>query len=86
MESCAARADRDGALNGRSAVRPRFGYDGCLDCALPGTARGCRLERALVTDSAASDTVEVRTGELRADTIMARYRGFGGTAGFAWRR
>jgi hypothetical protein len=67
-------------------VRPRFGYFGCLTCGVLGTARGTQLELALVNDWSARDTVEVFTGEVRGDTIVGSYRGFGGIVRFVRRR
>jgi hypothetical protein len=39
-----------------------------------------------VNDWSAADTVEVLTGEIRGDTIVGQYRGFGGIARFVKRR
>lgn len=86
VESPAQRADQADALSGRYQVRPRFGYDGCLTCGLLGSARGTQLQLALLADWAARDTTEVFTGEVRGDTIVGSYRGFGGIVRFVRRR
>jgi hypothetical protein len=84
-----SRATRDGqgdALSGRYDVRPRFGYSGCLECGLLGTVKDNRVELALLRDWTATDTVEMFTGELRGDTIVGSYRGFGGPVRFVRRQ
>jgi hypothetical protein len=82
VESPAARGDQADALSGRYAVRPRFGYTGCLVCGLLGNTKDGRIELDFVNDWSAADTVEVLTGEIRGDTIVGQYRGFGGIARF----
>ena len=82
VESRAARSGQSDALSGSYDVRPRFGYAGCLACGLLGTVRANRLVLALLRDWTARDTVEVFTGELRGDTIVGSYRGFGGPVRF----
>ena len=82
VESRATRAGQGDALSGSYDVRPRFGYVGCLACGLLGTVKGTRIELALLRDWTARDTVEVFTGELRGDTIVGSYRGFGGPVRF----
>ena len=82
VESKATRAGQADALSGSYDVRPRFGYAGCLACGLLGTVDGNRIQLALLRDWTAQDTVEVFTGELRGDTIVGSYRGFGGPVRF----
>ena len=86
VESRATRADQSDAVSGRYRVRPRFGYTGCMECGLLGTSRAGRVELAFLSGWTAADTVEVLTGEIRGDTLVGRYRGFGGTARFVMRR
>jgi hypothetical protein len=82
VESVATRAGQGDALSGSYDVRPRFGYAGCLACGLLGTVKDNRIQLALLRDWTAQDTVEVFTGELRGDTIIGSYRGFGGPVRF----
>ena len=82
VESRATRAGQGDALSGSYDVRPRFGYAGCLACGLLGTVKDDRIELALLRDWTARDTVEVFTGEVRGDTIIGSYRGFGGPVRF----
>jgi hypothetical protein len=77
IESPAARSDQGDALSGRYHVRPRFGYTGCLTCGMLGTVRNGQVELAFLRDWTAHDTVETFRGELRGDTIVGTYRGFG---------
>jgi hypothetical protein len=77
IESPAARSDQGAALSGRYHVRPRFGYTGCLTCGLLGTVKNGQVELAFLRDWTARDTVETFSGELRGDTIVGSYRGFG---------
>ena len=58
-------------------MRPRFGYTGCLTCGLLGTVKNGQVELAFLRDWTARDTVETFSGELRGDTIVGSYRGFG---------
>ena len=77
IESPAARSDQGDALSGRYHVRPRLGYTGCLTCGLLGSVRNGQVELAFLRDWTAHDTVETFRGELRGDTIVGNYRGFG---------
>jgi hypothetical protein len=86
VESHAARSDQADALSGRYEVRPRFGYSGCLTCGLLGTARNGRIELALLGGWFASDTVQIFSGEIRGDTIVGGYSGFGGPVHFVRQR
>jgi hypothetical protein len=82
VESVAARADQPDALSGRYDVIGRFGYTGCLVCGLLGTVRNGHVELALLSAWSARDTTEMFTGEVRGDTIVGSYRGFGGIVHF----
>jgi hypothetical protein len=86
VESPAARKDQADALSGRYQVRPRFGYTGCLTCGLLGHAQDGKIILALLNDWTATDTVEMMTGEIRGDTIIGIYRGFGGIVRFVKQR
>lgn len=86
VESRAARAGQADALSGRYDVRGRFGYTGCLTCGLLGTVKDGRVELALLTAWSARDTSDMFMGEIRGDTIVGSYRGFGGVAHFVRRR
>ena len=86
VESTAARGDQADALSGRSERRLGFGDTGCPVCGLLGTVRDGRIELALLRDWYASDTAEVFSGEIRGDTIVGSYRGFGGVAHFVRQR
>lgn len=82
VESRAARADQADALSGRYTKRPSIGQTGCLVCGLFGTARNGRIELAFLNEWYVRDTVEIFTGEIRGDTIVGSYRGFGGVVHF----
>jgi hypothetical protein len=82
VESRAARSDQADALSGRYDRRPFLGLVGCVTCGLLGTVRNGRIELALLRDWYASDTAEVFTGEIRGDTIVGTYRGFGAVVHF----
>jgi hypothetical protein len=82
VESHAARADQADALSGRYERRPSLGYTGQLINGLLGTARDGRIELALLRGWSAKDTIDVFTGEIRGDTIVGGYRGFGGRVHF----
>lgn len=82
VESETARTDQADALSGRYDRRPFLGMTGCVTCGLLGTVRDGRIELAMLRDWSARDTAEVFTGEVRGDTIVGQYRGFGGTARF----
>jgi hypothetical protein len=78
VESPAARSDQADALSGRYHRRPSLGYTGELTNGLLGTVRNGRIELALLRGWSARDTVDVFTGEVRADTIVGGFRFFGG--------
>ena len=86
VESAAARADQPDALSGRYYVVGRFGYTGCLVCGLVGTVRDGQVKLALLSAWSERDTTEIFTGELRGDTLVGSYRGFGGIAHFVKQR
>jgi hypothetical protein len=82
MESRAARTDQGDALSGRYDRRPTLGYTGPLINGLLGTTQNGRIELAFLSGWYARDTVDVLTGEIRGDTIVGSYRGFGGFVRF----
>jgi hypothetical protein len=82
IESRSSRGDQADALSGRYVRQMHFGQTGCVTCGLLGSARSGQIEIAFLTDWYARDTAEVFTGELRGDTIVGRYRGFGGNVHF----
>jgi hypothetical protein len=86
VESPAARGDQADALSGRYNVRPRLDYSGCLVCGLLGNTKGGHIDLYFVKDWSAADTVERLSGEIRGDTIVGSYRGFGGIARFVRQR
>jgi len=86
VESRAARGGQPDALSGRYARRPSIGMTGCVVCGLFGSARDGRVELAFLREWSGRDTVEVFAGELRGDTLVGSYRGFGGVAHFVRER
>jgi hypothetical protein len=86
VESPTARADQADALSGQYDVVPRFGYVGCYTCGLLGTVRDGRVQLGLLTAWSARDTSEVFNGEIRGDTLVGSYRGFGGIVHFVKQR
>ena len=82
VESRTSRADQADAISGRYQRRPQFGDTGCNVCGLLGTARNGHVELAFLRDWYASDTAEVLDAEIRGDTIVGSYRGFGGPVHF----
>ena len=86
LESRAARGDQADAVSGRIRVRGRFGYTGCLSCGMLGTVRGSQVKLSILQGWFASDTMDVFTGEIRGDTIVGSYRGYGGIARFVKQR
>jgi hypothetical protein len=73
-------------LSGRYDVRGRFGYTGCLVCGLLGTIKDNKVQLSMLTAWSARDTSDIFTGELRGDTLIGSYRGFGGIARFVKQR
>jgi hypothetical protein len=86
VESAAARADQPDALSGRYLKRSTFDDPGSPIRGLFGTAQGSRVELYFLHAWSATDTVQTFTGEIRGDTIVGSYRGFGGNARFVRRR
>jgi hypothetical protein len=86
LESRAARAGQGDAVSGRIRVRGRFGYFGCLTCGVLGTARGNQVKLSILQGWFASDTMDVFTGEIRGDTIVGSYRGYGTITKFVKQR
>jgi hypothetical protein len=82
VESRSARADQGDALSGRYEKRPGTTEPGCRVCGLLGSTRNGHIELAFLRDWYAKDTVEMLTGEIRGDTIVGSYRGFGGVVHF----
>ena len=70
----------------RYDVRGRFGYTGCLTCGLLGTIKDGHVELALLSAWSARDTTETFIGDIRGDTLVGTYRGFGGSARFVKQR
>jgi hypothetical protein len=85
VESPAARSGQSDALSGRYQPRPRIDYNGCPVCGFLGSARGGRVELALLKDWSGADTVEVFDGALQGDTIVGSFRGGGGPFRFVRR-
>lgn len=77
IESRAARSDQSDAISGRYMRRPYLGMIGCVTCGLLGSVKDGRVQLSLLTAWSARDTAEVFTGEIRGDTIVGSYRGFG---------
>ena len=87
VESRSARSDQPDALSGRAQRRRSLGEVGCETCGLLGAVRdGRRIELYFLNEWSARDTTEVLTGEIRGDTIVGLYRGFGGPVHFVKRR
>ena len=86
LESRAARSDQPDALSGRFEKRPSFANTGCQVCGLLGTVQDGRVRLYFLRDWYARDTAETFTGELRGDTLVGSYRGFGGIARFVKQR
>lgn len=86
VESRSARGDQADALSGQFERRPAFGepperFNGVL-----GTLKDGRIQLAFLGNWSARDTLELFTGEVRGDTIVGRYRGFGGIVRFIKQR
>ena len=86
VESPSARSDQGDALSGRFERRPTFSLpnepiDGVL-----GTVKKGKVALSFLRNWSAADTVEVFSGEIRGDTIVGSYRGFGGIAHFVRQR
>jgi len=82
VESPSSRNDQGDSLSGRFERRPTFTppnepIDGLLGTLLKG-----KVELSFLRNWSSTDTVEVFRGELRGDTLVGSYRGFGGIAHF----
>lgn len=86
LESPSARSDQPDALTGQFEKRPSFSNPGCNICGLLGNERNGRINLYFLRDWSATDTAEVFTGEIRGDTIVGKYSGFGGIAHFVRQR
>ena len=85
VESRAARAGQPDALSGRYEKRLFFGETDPIR-GLLGSVRNGRIELAFLRLWSARDTIDVLTGEIRGDTIVGSYRGFGGVVHFVKQR
>jgi hypothetical protein len=86
VESPSSRSDQGDALSGRFERRvtftpPNEPIDGLL-----GTVKQGKVELSFLRNWSSTDTVEVFRGELRGDTLVGSYRGFGGIAHFVKQR
>jgi hypothetical protein len=86
VESPSSRSDQGDALSGRFERRPTFSLPNEPIDGLLGTVKKGKVELSFLRNWSASDTVEVFTGEIRGDTIVGSYRGFGGVAHFVRQR
>ena len=82
VESKAGRSDQPDALSGRYERQMHLGSIGCPVCGLLGSTRNGQIELVFLRDWFANDTAEVMRGQIRGDTIVGTYRGFGGIARF----
>ena len=82
VESRSGRSDQGDALSGRFERRPTFTLPNDPIDGLLGTVRNGSVKLAFLRNWSSTDTVEVLTGEIRGDTIIGSYRGFGGIARF----
>ena len=87
VESRSARSDQPDALSGRAQRRRSLGETGCQTCGMLGASRdGRSIELYFLNEWSATDTTEVLTGEIRGDTIVGSFRGFGGIVHFVKQR
>ena len=86
VESPSSRSDQGDALSGRFERRPTFTPPNEPIDGLLGTIRKGQVELSFVRNWSSADTVEVFNGELRGDTLVGTYRGFGGIARFIKQR
>ena len=87
VESRSARSDQPDALSGRAQRRRSLGETGCQTCGMLGASRdGRTIELYFLAEWSATDTTEVLTGEIRGDTIVGSFRGFGGIVHFVKQR
>jgi len=86
VESPSSRSDQGDALSGRFERRPTFSQPNEPIDGLLGTVKQGRVELSFLRNWSSTDTVEVFKGELRGDTLVGSYRGFGGIAHFVKKR
>ena len=86
VESPSARSDQGDALSGRFERRPTFSLPNEPIDGLLGTVKKGKVALSFLRNWSAADTVEVFSGEIRGDTIVGSYRGFGGVAHFVRQR
>jgi len=86
VESPSARSDQGDALSGQFERRLGFGQPPEQFNGLLGTIKNKRIELAFLANWSAKDTLEVFDGEIRGDTIVGGYRGFGGNVHFVRKR
>ena len=82
VESPSSRSDQGDALSGRFERRPTFTQPNEPIDGLLGTLTKGQVELSFLRNWSSTDTVEVFRGELRGDTLVGSYRGFGGIARF----
>ena len=82
VESPSSRSDQGDALSGRFERRPSFSQPNEPIDGLLGTLLKGKVELSFLRNWSSTDTVEVFRGELRGDTLVGSYRGFGGIAHF----
>ena len=82
VESPSSRSDQGDALSGRFERRPTFTPPNEPIDGLLGTLTKSKVELSFLRNWSSTDTVEVFRGELRGDTLVGSYRGFGGIAHF----
>ena len=86
VESPSSRSDQGDALSGRFERRPTFTPPNEPIDGLLGTVKQSTVELSFLRNWSSTDTVEVFRGELRGDTLVGSYRGFGGVAHFVKQR
>ena len=86
VESPSSRSDQGDALSGRFERRPTFSLPNDPIDGLLGTVKQGKVELSFLRNWSSADTVEVFKGEIRGDTIVGSYRGFGGIAHFVRER
>jgi hypothetical protein len=86
VESPSARSDQGDALSGQFERRLGFGQPPDQFNGLLGNIKNKRIELAFLANWSAKDTLEVFDGEIRGDTIVGGYRGFGGNVHFVRKR
>ena len=82
VESPSSRSDQGDAVSGRFERRPTFTPPNEPIDGLLGTVKSAKVELSFLRNWSSTDTVEVFRGELRGDTLVGSYRGFGGIVHF----